>query len=70
MEKLKFKTNINCSSCVKSVTPFLNEVDEVETWRVNTDNPDKILEVDAEEGAREKVIHAVKNAGFDIESVA
>ena len=24
MEKLKFKTNINCGGCVAKVTPFLN----------------------------------------------
>lgn len=67
MENLKFKTNINCGGCVKSVTPFLNEVDEVETWKVDTENPDKILEVEADEGSEDKVMHAVKEAGFEIE---
>lgn len=67
METLKFKTNINCGGCVKSVTPHLNSLDEVESWRVDTDNPDKVLEVKVEEGFGQKVVEAVKKAGFEIE---
>lgn len=69
METLKFKTNINCGGCIKSVTPHLNSLDEVETWKVDTANPDKILEVKAEDGSQEKVIETVKRAGFEIEAV-
>ena len=28
METLKFKTNINCGGCVKSVTPHLNQLEQ------------------------------------------
>ncbi len=69
METLQFKTNINCNSCIKSITPHLNGLDEVETWKVDTDNPDKILTVEAEEGSREAVVSAVKEAGFEIEKL-
>lgn len=69
METLKFKTNINCGGCVKSVTPHLNSLDEVESWKVDTNNPDKILEVEAEEDAKEKVEETVKRAGFEIEAL-
>ena len=69
METLKFKTNINCGNCIKSVTPFLNELDEVELWKVDTDNPDKILEVKVETGSEDLVLEAVKEAGFKIEKV-
>lgn len=68
METLKFKTNINCGGCVKSVTPHLNSLDEVESWKVDTNNPDKVLEVKAEGGSKEKVVEAVKKAGFEIEA--
>lgn len=67
MNTYKFKTNINCGSCIKSVTPYLNEVDEVDTWRVDTENPEKILEVVVDEGGPEQVEVAVKEAGFKIE---
>lgn len=67
MNTFKFKTNINCSSCIRSVTPFLNELDNVDLWKVDTDNPDKILEVQLDDNDKEVVIAAVKKAGFDIE---
>ena len=65
MATLKFKTNINCGNYIRSVTPFLNELDNVESWNVDTQNPDKILTVEGEEVTREEVTEAVKSAGFD-----
>lgn len=68
MEKLQFKTNINCGNCVRTVTGFLNEVEGIEKWEVDTNNPNKILTVN---GAitKEEVIAAVEEAGFDIEAI-
>jgi copper chaperone len=67
METLKFKTNINCSGCIAAVTPHLNSVDEVALWKVNTQSPEKVLEVEAEAGAEALILQAVKKAGFEIE---
>jgi copper chaperone len=69
MKIFKFKTNINCSGCIKSVTPFLNELDNVEAWKVDTENPDKVLEIELEDDRTEIVIEAVKKAGFTIEEI-
>lgn len=72
MKTLKFKTNINCGSCIKSVTPALNAVDNIDLWKVDTDNPDKILEVtldDEEEKTEDVIIKAVEGAGFKIEKI-
>lgn len=69
MKTIKFKTNINCESCIKSVTPFLNEVDNIDLWRVDTENPNKILEVELEDEDYSGVIKAVKKAGFDVEKI-
>ena len=66
MKTLQFKTNINCSACIKSVTPHLNELDAVESWQVDTENPDKILTVVSEDGNQKEVIDAVTKAGFEI----
>lgn len=63
-----FKTNINCGSCVRSVTGFLDSVPGVTIWRVDTDNPDKILSVEGEV-SEATIITAVQEAGFDIEPV-
>jgi len=66
MKTLKFKTNINCNNCIRSVTPFLNEVDSIEEWKVDIDNEDKVLTVESENGSEGEVVDAVKKAGFEI----
>ena len=67
MSTFQFKTNINCGSCIKSVTPFLNELDNVDTWKVDTENSDKILTVELDDENVSSVVEAVKKAGFNIE---
>lgn len=69
MKTLKFTTNINCGGCVRAVMPRLNEVESIESWEVDTENPDKILEVKSKTGHEQPVIEAVKKAGFDISPV-
>jgi copper chaperone len=64
--KVSYKTNINCGGCIKSVTPFLNELDNLDEWKVDTENPDKILEVILDDEDASTVVEAVKKAGFEI----
>lgn len=66
---VKFKTNINCGSCINSVTPYLNEVDNIDMWKVDTDDPNKILEVELDDDNVATVVNAVKKAGFVIEQI-
>ena len=63
--KQTFKTNINCGSCIRSVTNFINDVEGIEKWEVDTENPDKILTISGS-ATVEAVIEAVEDAGFDI----
>ena len=65
---LKFKTNINCASCLKKVSPFLNEIKDL-NWSVDTTVPEKILTVEGENPDKNRVIEAVEDAGFDIEEL-
>mgnify|MGYP000994544798 CR=1 FL=1 len=69
METLHFKTNINCGGCVAKVAPFLNQLEEVENWKVDTANPDKILTVSGEDLSCELIQQSVERAGFMIEQV-
>ncbi len=64
MTTLKFKTNINCSSCVAKATPHLNEEKSIEKWEVDTLTADKILTVTGENVDKEKVRQVVQKAGF------
>ena len=63
MQTLKFKTNINCDGCVKAITPTLNGEKAIQTWEVDTANPDKILTVATDLSAAE-VEALVDKAGF------
>jgi copper chaperone len=67
MKTLQFKTNINCGGCVARVTPRLNEIKGIVSWKVDTDNPDKILTVETEMPDDANIIEAVKKVGFTIE---
>ncbi|WP_129715001.1 heavy metal translocating P-type ATPase [Pedobacter sp. SYP-B3415] len=68
-EAMTFKTNINCGGCIAAVTPALNKVAGEGNWKVDTDNPAKILTVDPEAAGRDEVTEAVRTAGFTIEEI-
>jgi len=69
MEMLQFKTNINCGNCVAKVTPALNAVVGSDNWRVDTENPLKLLTVETENSTARDIIIAVSKAGFKIEEL-
>ena len=70
METLKFKTTIKCMGCVSKATPFLNAVAGEENWKVDVNNPDKLLEVTINGGASAgDIVKAVQEAGFKAEPI-
>ncbi|MFN7312424.1 MAG: heavy-metal-associated domain-containing protein [Bacteroidota bacterium] len=69
MNQYKFKTNIKCGGCVATVTPFLNQINTIENWQVDTTNVDKILTVTASLHSPELIEQAVKQAGFQIQLI-
>jgi copper chaperone CopZ len=60
-----FATNINCGSCIRSVTPFLDELDGVTIWRVDVEDERKILTVEGRASEAE-IMEVVQEAGYDI----
>ncbi|WP_341227395.1 heavy-metal-associated domain-containing protein [uncultured Arcticibacterium sp.] len=64
MKELQFKTNINCGNCIKTVTPFLNQLDEVDQWKVDTENPYKILTIEGDDITSEVIVNTLEKAGF------
>lgn len=68
-EELKFKTNINCGNCVARVKPFIDKLNGIENWSVDTDNPDKILTVQSVGATSDQIVDAVESVGFDIEKI-
>ena len=69
METLKFKTNINCSGCVAIVTPMLNKLEGVDEWIVNTNDPNKILEVKTNSLISSDIIQELDKIGFKAETI-
>lgn len=69
MNKLTFKSNINCDACVAKVTPILNENTNIKNWEVDTQNPDKILTVEGENINTSKLVLSLEEIGYKIESL-
>ncbi|CAN5588812.1 hypothetical protein BH11BAC3_BH11BAC3_07150 [soil metagenome] len=70
MKRIAIQTNINCGSCVANVTSALNEAVGKDNWKVDTQNPKKILTVTTEDVSEQALIKAVENAGYKAESLS
>ena len=66
METLKFKTNAKCGGCVAAIQAKLNQIIRPDEWSINLQDPNKVLQVSTKI-APEKIIDAVKDAGFKAE---
>lgn len=66
MTETKYKTNLNCGSCVAAVTPHLNGEGRIKRWSVDTKSPDKVLSVEGEGVGVETVERLVAAAGFKV----
>lgn len=70
MKTVQFKTNIKCSGCVATVTPFLDEVAGEDNWKVDVQNPDKVLTVSTEKADSAAIRKAIEKAGYQAEELA
>jgi len=66
MKTVNFKTNINCGSCLTSVTPILNDILGADNWSVDLSQTDKVLTVNSNEYTAE-IIKRIEDAGYNIE---
>lgn len=69
METTQFKTNINCGGCVSAVTPHMTNEEKIIKWKVDTNNPQKILTVETTDMSADEIIQVIKKAGFTAEKV-
>ena len=70
MKTVELKTNIMCGACIAKVTPVLNEAVGDANWKVDTQNPKKILTVSTDTLDENDVIKAVEKAGYKAEKLA
>jgi copper chaperone len=66
---MKFKSNINCQNCVSKVKNSLDTLVGVDSWKVDTENSDKILEINNPKVAASEVINKLKRIGFVAEEL-
>lgn len=69
MNQYKFKTNIKCGGCIAAVKPHLDSNAKIKEWKVDTENPEKILTVTGELSEAE-VRSLVEKAGYKAEVVS
>jgi len=67
--KVRFKTNINCQSCIQKVTPYLQSAAPAAKWTVDTTAPEKWLDMEAEIIDTAKIIQFIAVAGFKAEVI-
>lgn len=69
--KTKVMGNINCGGCVATVTLVLNGLKNIAHWEVDTNNPDKILTVKADEHLKAtEIIDTLKQKGYNAIAIA
>jgi copper chaperone CopZ len=68
METIKFKTNIKCTGCLATVTPYLNKTAGENKWQVDLQDPQRTLTVESDR-TEEEIRSALKDAGFEAEKV-
>lgn len=66
----QFSTTINCSSCVRTVTPALNELVGEQQWFVDTTIPEKVLTILNEDVNENELLESITNLGFAINSIS
>ena len=63
---IQVKTSAKCAGCVAKIAEQLNTFLNPQQWSIALSSPDKILTVKAE-GPAEKVVQALRAAGFKAE---
>lgn len=66
MSERKYRTNLNCGSCVAKVTPHLDGESRIRRWSVDTQTPDKVLTVEGDGVGADAVGQLVAAAGFRV----
>jgi len=66
MEKLLFKTSLKCNGCIQAITPGIEAIQGIQSWKVDLGSGYKTLEVDATTDVSSQVIENVKKAGYEI----
>jgi len=70
MKTFRYKTNINCDSCVRMVQPVLDAQSNHGSWEVDTQSEIKLLKVTSETINSAELIKSLAELGFEAELIA
>lgn len=62
----KYRTNLNCGSCVAAVKPHLDGDPTIRRWAVDTADTNKVLTVEGDDVSAKAVEQHVADAGFKV----
>ena len=65
--KYTFKSTINCGNCRAKVAPLLDAEDEIQSWEVDLDHPDRFLTVETDSLEEDDIVLLVRKAGYKLE---
>lgn len=73
MKILKFKSSLKCDGCVNAIKPFMDSLAEIDSWNVDLNNPDKIIEVNTSEESdnmlSDKISKGIAEIGYTTEKI-
>lgn len=65
MSTLIFKTSIKCGACIAAISPALDALLEIKSWKVDLSSPERLLEIEAAESLDAgQIIEALKGKGY------
>jgi copper chaperone len=67
MERIKLKTSVKCNGCIATVTPYLDNLEGLENWNVDLNDPERILTAEISGITAADVIAELQKAGYKAE---
>ena len=65
----KFKSAIHCGGCLAKVSPILDGDSRINSWKVDLESPDKVLEIDSEGIESSELANLLIGVGFKLEAL-
>jgi copper chaperone CopZ len=73
MKTIKFKSSLKCSGCVSAIKPFMDSVPEIDSWSVDLNNPDKVIEIhtlkEYDNSLSDKISKGISKIGYTTEKI-
>ena len=73
MKTLRFKTNLKCAGCMYAIMPYRDDIEGVQSWEVDLNSPNKVVEVVTDSASPEEIQKAIEKgiseAGYTVELI-